>query len=96
VSVFQVNYETLGTVSAAARGSISAIQSEIGVLNGHVTELASVWTGGAASAFTGAIEQWRAAQRVVEEALEALSHSLATAGQNYAEVEQANTALFNR
>jgi WXG100 family type VII secretion target len=96
VSSFQVNSETLGVVASAANGSIAAIQGEIATLNGQVTELAGVWTGSAANAFSGAIEQWRAAQRVVEDALASLSQALVAAGQSYADVEQANMYLFSR
>ncbi|MDR1633937.1 MAG: WXG100 family type VII secretion target [Bifidobacteriaceae bacterium] len=96
MSVFQVNSETLSVVAGAANGSIGVIQAEIAALNGHCAELASVWTGGAANAFAGAMEQWRGAQRTVEEALASLSQALVAAGQGYAEVEQANTSLFAR
>ncbi|MDR1440981.1 MAG: WXG100 family type VII secretion target [Bifidobacteriaceae bacterium] len=96
MSVFQVNSETLSVVASAANGSIGVIQGEIAALNGHCAELASAWTGSASNAFTGAMEQWRAAQRVVEEALGSLSQSLVAASQGYAEVEQANTSLFAR
>ncbi|MDR0591994.1 MAG: WXG100 family type VII secretion target [Bifidobacteriaceae bacterium] len=96
MSVFQVNSETLSVVAGAANNSISVIQGEIGALNGHCAELASVWTGAASNAFAGAMEQWRAAQRTVEEALAALSQALVAASQGYAEVEQANASLFAR
>ncbi|MDR2252407.1 MAG: WXG100 family type VII secretion target [Bifidobacteriaceae bacterium] len=96
MSVFQVNSETLATTASAANASIAAIQGEIATLNGRCAELASVWTGAAATAFNGAIEQWRGAERVVEEALASLSRALIAAGQSYAEVEQANMALFSR
>jgi WXG100 family type VII secretion target len=96
MSVFQVDSESLSMVANAANGSISVIQSEIAVLSGHCTELASVWTGAASSAFVGSMEQWRSAQRVVEEALASLSQSLQAASQGYTEVEQANASLFAR
>ncbi|MDR2380029.1 MAG: WXG100 family type VII secretion target [Bifidobacteriaceae bacterium] len=96
MSSFQVNSETLGVVASAANGSIAAIQGEIATLNGQCAELASVWTGSAANAFGAAMEQWRGAQRVVEDALASLSQALNAAGQSYAEVEQANMALFTR
>lgn len=95
MSTFQVNSETLSVVASAANSSIAGIQGEIAALNVQVAELASAWSGAAATAFTGAIEQWRGAQRVVEDALAALSRALLTAGQSYADTEQANLALFN-
>jgi WXG100 family type VII secretion target len=96
MSVFQVNSETLSAVAGAANSSIGVIQGEIATLNGHCAELASVWTGAAANAFAGAMEQWRAAQRTIEEALAEVSRALVAAGQGYAEVEQANASLFAR
>ncbi|MDR2373664.1 MAG: WXG100 family type VII secretion target [Bifidobacteriaceae bacterium] len=96
MSVFQVNSETMSVVAGAANTSIGVIQGEIATLNSHCAELASVWTGAAANAFAGAIEQWRGAERMVEEALAALSQALVAAGQGYAEVEQANASLFAR
>jgi WXG100 family type VII secretion target len=94
MSTFQVNSEQLGVVASAANASIVAIQGEIATLNGHCAELASVWTGGAASAFSGAIEQWHGAQRTVEDALASLSQALMAAARTYADVEQANMSLF--
>jgi len=94
MSVFQVNSEAITTASAGVRASIGSIAGEVAQMNGRLLELQQSWTGAAANAFGATMEQWRSAERSLEQALESINSSLASAGQTYQDVEQANMALF--
>jgi len=94
MSIFQVNSEAIATASSGVRASIGSISSEVAQMNGRLVELQQSWTGAAANAFGATMEQWRSAQRSLEQALESINAALSSAGQTYQDVEQANTALF--
>jgi 6 kDa early secretory antigenic target len=93
---YQVDSDAVMTTTGAARASISRIQSEVSGLGGQLTGLQSTWTGQASAAFQSAVMDWRSTQQRVEEVLTALAHALAQAGQQYADIEAANTRLFAR
>ncbi|MDR1825198.1 MAG: WXG100 family type VII secretion target [Bifidobacteriaceae bacterium] len=94
MSGFTVNTEAITTANAAVRGSIASISSDVAAMNGHLAELQATWSGGAAAAFAATMEEWRAAQRGLETALESINTALASAGSTYADTEAANQALF--
>ena len=93
---YQVDSEAVLTATASVRGSITRIQSEVAGPTGQLGGLQSTWTGSASSAFTGLVAEWKATQLRVEENLAAINQALAHAGQQYAEIEQANARLFAR
>ena len=76
------------------RGSISRIQAEVGAMHGQLVNLQSSWTGPAAAAFQSLATEWRGTQQRVEENLAAINQALTQAGQQYADIEAANTRLF--
>jgi early secretory antigenic target protein ESAT-6 len=93
---YQVDSEAVLSATGAVRNSISRIQAEVAGLHGQLTNLQGSWTGQAATAFAGVVTDWKATQQRVEESLAAINQSLAQAGQQYAEIESANTRLFGR
>ncbi len=93
---YQVDSEAVLSATGAVRNSISRIQAEVAGLHGQLTNLQGSWTGQAATAFNGVVTDWKATQQRVEESLAAINQSLAQAGQQYAEIESANTRLFGR
>jgi WXG100 family type VII secretion target len=93
---YQVDSEAVLSATGAVRNSISRIQAEVAGLHGQLTNLQGSWTGQAATAFNGVVADWKATQQRVEESLAAINQSLAQAGQQYAEIESANTRLFGR
>lgn len=93
---YQVDSEAVLGQAAAARGAIARIQAEVSGLLALLTSLDGTWTGQAAAAFQGAVAEWRATQHHVEQSAEGLNQALNQAGQQYAEVEQANARLFAR
>jgi len=94
MAVFSVDSDAVLTATAAVRGTAERLEAESSAMLGQLTTLQASWTGSASAAFHGVIEQWRATQRQVEDALAAISHALATAGQQYADAEQVNLGLF--
>jgi 6 kDa early secretory antigenic target len=94
MAVFSVDSDAVLTATAAVRGTADRLEAETSAMHAQLGQLQSAWTGAASVAFQGVIEQWRATQRQVEDALGAISHALAAAGQQYAEAEQLNLGLF--
>ena len=93
---YQVDSDAVFGATGAVRASSDRIQSEVGGMLGQLTNLQTSWTGQAAAAFQSLISEWRATQQRVTENLEAINAALAQAGQQYAEIEQANARLFSR
>jgi WXG100 family type VII secretion target len=93
---YQVDSDAVLTTTGAVRASIGRIQSEVSGLSAQLTGLQGTWTGQAASAFQGVVTEWHGTQLRVEETLAAINHALTQAGQQYADIEAANTRLFAR
>lgn len=94
MAVFTVDSDAVLHQSAAVTSSGERVRGEVAGMLGQLTQLQSSWTGQAASAFQAMIEQWRGAQRTVDEALATINQSLAIAGRQYSEAEVANLSLF--
>jgi WXG100 family type VII secretion target len=94
MSRFQVDSEAVSTATSTAQGSISRIEAEVASLHGQLTGLQGSWTGGAAMAFQSALTDWHSVEQRVQESLDALNRALALAGQQYADIELANSRLF--
>lgn len=93
---YHVDADAVLSATAAVRGSISRIQSEVSGLHGQLTNLQGSWGGQAATAFQSVITDWRATQLRVEESLAQITTALGQAGQQYADAESANARLFGR
>lgn len=94
MAVFSVDSDAVLTATAAVRGTAERLEAETSAMLGQLTQLQASWTGSASSAFHGVVEQWRATQRQVEDALASISQALASAGQQYADAEQVSLGLF--
>ncbi|WP_296198598.1 WXG100 family type VII secretion target [uncultured Microbacterium sp.] len=94
MAVFTVDSDAVLTQSAQVQATVERLRAETQAMLSQLMQLQSAWTGQASSAFHGAVEQWRPAQRHVEEALGAITLALGAAGRQYADAEQANLALF--
>ncbi|CAN5459913.1 WXG100 family type VII secretion target [soil metagenome] len=81
---YQVDSEAVLAATSAAKSTIGRIQGEVGALHGQLTNLQGSWTGSAASAFQGAVAEWKGLEQRVEEVLGAMSTALGPAGQQYA------------
>jgi early secretory antigenic target protein ESAT-6 len=93
---FQVDSDALITTTGAARATMGRIQAEVAALLGQLTGLEASWTGQASAQFQVAVSAWRTTQQHVEQSADVLNQALGQAGQQYAEVEQANARLFAR
>ncbi|TFD48357.1 WXG100 family type VII secretion target [Cryobacterium frigoriphilum] len=93
---FQVDSDAVLTATTSIRSTIGRLQGEVSGLMGQLSGLEGSWTGQAATAFHGAVADWRVTQQRIEESLAALNQALGMAGQQYAEIEQANLRLFAR
>ncbi len=96
MSRYQVDSEAVLAATGAAKSSISRIQAEVSGLYNQLVNLQSSWSGQAASAFHTVITEWKATQQRVEENLASINAALTHAGQQYADIEAANTRLFAR
>lgn len=94
MAVFSVDSDAVLAATAAIRGTAERVRAETHSMLAQVTGLQGQWTGAASVAFTGVVDQWRAAHAQVDEALQALSVALETAGRQYADAEQATLGLF--
>jgi len=94
MAVFSVDSDAVLASTAAVRGTIDRLQAESNAMLAQLTQLQGSWTGSAAVAFQGVIEQWRATQRQVEDSLTGISAALAAAGRQYADTELAAASLF--
>ncbi len=94
MAVYSVDSDAVFSATAAVRGTIDRLQGETHAMLAQLTQLQATWTGTAATAFAGIVDQWRATQQQVEDALAAINHALTAAGRQYAEAEQFTTGLF--
>ena len=94
MAVFSVDSDAVLASTAAVRGTIDRLQAESNAMLAQLTQLQGSWTGSAAIAFQGVVEQWRATQRQVEDSLTGISAALAAAGRQYADTEIAAASLF--
>lgn len=93
---YEVDADQVARASGAAATSVTAIRGEVEALMRHLTDLQAGWRGGAATAFTAVVTDWRATQQRVEESLDQITAALAAAAQHYDSAEQQATRLFLR
>lgn len=91
---YTVDSEAVASAASAITGTVSRLQGEVASLHGQLEALQGTWTGAAAVAFQGVVQQWRTTQTSVEEVLASIDRALRLAGQQYAETELANARLF--
>ncbi|GIG53707.1 WXG100 family type VII secretion target [Demequina activiva] len=92
---YHVDAAEVASASSLAARSSDTIRTEVAAMMGHLTALQGSWQGGAATAFAGVLDQWRAAQMQVEQALDALTLALAHAAQEYQSAEDSAARLFS-
>lgn len=96
MSRYEVDSAQVAQASAAAGASVTVVRAEVGALLRHLTELQTVWRGGAANAFGAVVTEWSATQRQVEASLDQITAALSGAAQHYADAEQQAARLFLR
>lgn len=93
---YQVDSEAVLGAEGAVRASAARIQSEVNGMLGQLVNLQGSWTGQASAAFQSVVSDWRNTQQHVDQSLGGIIHSLGRAGQQYADAEQSNAAMFMR
>jgi len=93
---YQVDSDAVIAATSTMRSTIGRIEAEVTGLHGQLLNLEGSWTGAASVAFQTAVADWKAMQQRLEESLSGLNQALGMAGQQYADIEQANTRLFAR
>ncbi len=96
MTTYHVDAAQVSAATQTVQGTIGRIQAEVASLLGQLTGLQSSWSGQAATAFQGAVADWRTTQLHVEQSLAQLNHALGVAAAQYADAEQANARLFLR
>jgi 6 kDa early secretory antigenic target len=91
---FSVDSDAVLSATGAMRGTMDRVHADTAAMLGLLTQLQGSWTGAASTAFQSALEQWRAAQVQVEDALGAINAALSAAGTQYADAEAATVGLF--
>lgn len=91
---YVVDADAIHGAHIAVRGTASRVQSEVTAMHAQLQALQDSWSGQAAVAFQGVVQDWRATQARVEESLAAINEALAVAGRQYADVEAGNVRLF--
>jgi WXG100 family type VII secretion target len=91
---FTVDSDAVDSAAAAITATVSRLQGDVTSLHGQLDALQGVWTGAAAIAFQGVVQQWRTTQTSVEQVLASIDRALRVAGQQYVETELSNARLF--
>lgn len=93
-NVFRVDTERIQSASADIFRISTEIEGQVKTMMGQLTALQGAWHGSAATSFAQVSDDWRRTQDQVRDSLQRISHALGQAGQQYAEAEQQNTAMF--
>ncbi|MBK7722410.1 MAG: WXG100 family type VII secretion target [Austwickia sp.] len=91
---FHVDTQAIATGAADVHRISATIETEVAAMMARLMTLEQAWRGSAAAGFQACITQWNATAGQVRAALDEIQRALATAGQEYASVEAANTAMF--
>lgn len=91
---FVVDSDIINAKTAEARGYMDRITSEVNGMTSSLQDLQNSWTGAASGSFQGVLQNWRATQQQVEEAIAQINLALQQAGSNYADTEASNAAMF--
>ena len=92
---YTVDSDALSTATATAFVQIDDVQLAAASLTTTLTDLEAAWTGQAALAFQSALDEWRGAQVIVEEAVRSLSTGLGLAAEHYGVAESDVLQLFS-
>ena len=91
---YTVDSDEVASAASAIAATVGRLQGEVNALHGQLGALQGTWTGQAAVAFQGVVQQWRTTQTNLEQVLASIDRALRTAAQQYAEIEVANARLF--
>lgn len=93
---FEVDSAEIMRASGNAKASATAIRTEVSAMMGHLGALQDSWRGGASSAFTAVLAEWRATQQQVESSLDSLALCLDAGSRQYEDAENSALRMFAR
>ena len=91
---YTVDSDEVASAASAIGATVGRLQGEVNALHGQLGALQGTWTGQAAVAFQGVVQQLRTTQTNLEQVLASIDRALRTAAQQYADIELANARLF--
>ena len=94
--LYHVDAAEVSAAASGAQASAETIRGEVAALIARLEGLQGSWQGGAATAFSGMLTQWRTAQAQLEVALDGMGTGLAQAASQYDAAEQSAARLFAR
>nr|NLD41282.1 WXG100 family type VII secretion target [Actinomycetales bacterium] len=92
---YSVDSQEVSLAALKTRTTGATIQSEVGVMMGHLATLRSTWTGSASIAFDELARRWQVVQAQVETNLQQISQALDAAAATYADTEAAAARMFS-
>lgn len=93
---FHVDPNALDAAASHITRTIESLQSDISSLTGQLRGLDGTWSGPAALAFAGLVDEWTANSTRVAESLSNIGMALRTIQSHYLDTEQANLRLLGR
>lgn len=93
---FHVDASALDTAAIHITRTIDSLQSDITSLTAQLRGLDGTWSGPAALAFAGVVDEWTTNSTRVAESLSDIGVALRTIQAHYLDTEQANLRLLGR
>lgn len=93
---FHVDASALDAAASHITRTIDSLQSDIASLTAQLRGLDGTWSGPAALAFAGVVDEWTANSTRVAESLSDIGVALRTIQAHYLDTEQANLRLLGR
>lgn len=93
---FQVDPHALDDAAAHISRTMDSVQSDITSLTSQLRALDGSWTGPAAVAFAGLVDEWTTASNRVADSLGAIGTALRTIQAHYLDTEESNVRLLGR
>lgn len=93
---FHVDASALDAAASHITRTIDSLQSDIASLTVQLRGLDGTWSGPAALAFAGVVDEWTANSTRVAESLSDIGVALRTIQAHYLDTEQANLRILGR
>lgn len=93
---FHVDSTALDDAASQIARTIESLQSDITSLSAQLRGLDGTWSGPAAVAFAGVVDEWTANSTRVAESLGEIGVALRTIQSHYLDTEQANVRILGR
>jgi hypothetical protein len=96
MTTFHVDATALDDAAAHITRTIESLQSDISQLSAQLRGLDGTWSGPAAVAFAGVVDEWTTSSTRVAESLGDIGLALRTIQSHYLDTEQTNVRILGR